>query len=358
MAINKVVNTSTKSHAAMRNVIIYILSDEKVREGYVLVTGPYNFDEITTDNIYTAFLNEKLIWNKDSGRMYAHNVISFHKDENITPEQCLEIGQAFADKFFPNHQCIIAIHQDKDHLHVHTVTNSVSYIDGHKLHQTKRDLEKQKEFTNQLCLERGLTIAEKGLHFDGTKIEEGTIIAWSKDKYHLMANQTKKSFVVDCAIAVLESREGCCSKDDFLRAMEEHGWKTTWTEEKKHITFENDNGDKVRDSNISKTFSMDISKEALNAEFERQNRLKDERENQRRQQESEFESDIIIRAIEQRESEAARAKSEIERRSRDYSKLRRDSGRNIREQEVYTERSKEVVKNRRKSQQQGISLED
>lgn len=289
MAVNKVVNKSTKSHGAMRNVIEYVLQDQKVREGYVAITGPYNPDILNWDNVYNAFLDEKRLWDKDTGRMYAHNIISFHKDENITPEQCLEIGKEFVDKFFPDHQSLIGVHQDKDHLHIHIVTNSVSYIDGMKLHQTKRDLEHQKEFTNCLCLERGLSITEKGKHFDGTAIEEGQVTAWSKDKYNLFQHDDKKSFVAECALAVMEVKENCCSKDDFIRDMEERGWSVTWSESKKHITFQNENGDKVRDSNLSKTFSLDISKEALLNEFERQNeirlaRAKADREREREEQ--------------------------------------------------------------------------
>ena len=258
----------------MRNVIEYVLQDQKVREGYVTITGPYNSDTINWDNVYNAFLDEKRLWNKDTGRMYAHNIISFHKDENITPAQCLEIGQEFVDKFFPDHQSLIGIHQDKDHLHIHIVTNSVSYIDGLKLHQTKRDLEHQKEFTNNLCLERGLTITEKGKHFDGTEIEEGQVTAWSKDKYNSFQHDDKKSFVAECAIAVMEVKENCCSKVDFIRDMGERGWSITWSESKKHITFQNENCDKVRDSNLSKTFSLNISKEALLNEFNRQNEIR------------------------------------------------------------------------------------
>lgn len=273
----------------MRNVIEYVLQDQKVREGYVAITGPYNPDILNWDNVYNAFLDEKRLWDKDTGRMYAHNIISFHKDENITPEQCLEIGKEFVDKFFPDHQSLIGVHQDKDHLHIHIVTNSVSYIDGMKLHQTKRDLEHQKEFTNNLCLERGLSITEKGKHFDGTAIEEGQVTAWSKDKYNLFQHDDKKSFVAECALAVMEVKENCCSKDDFIRDMEERGWSVTWSESKKHITFQNENGDKVRDSNLSKTFSLDISKEALLNEFERQNeirlaRAKADREREREEQ--------------------------------------------------------------------------
>jgi hypothetical protein len=274
MAVNKVVNKSTKSHGAMRNVIEYVLQDQKVKEGYVAIIGPYAPEEINWDNVYNSFLQEKRLWNKDSGRMYAHNIISFHKDEAITPEQCLEIGQEFVDKFFPNHQSLIGVHQDKDHLHVHIVTNSVSFIDGMKLHQTKRDLERQKEFTNNLCLERGLSVTEKGKHFDGTEIEEGHVTAWSKDKYNLFQHDDKKSFVADCAIAFMEAREDCCSKEDFIKGMSERGWSVTWTDSKKHITFQNENGDKVRDCNLSKTFSLDISKEALLNEFERQNEIR------------------------------------------------------------------------------------
>lgn len=258
----------------MRNVIEYVLQDQKVKEGYVAITGPYTPEQINWDSVYNAFLEEKKLWDKDSGRMYAHNIISFHKDEDITPAQALEIGQEFVEKFFPNHQSVIGVHQDKDHLHIHIVTNSVSFIDGMKLHQTKRDLERQKEFTNNLCLERGLSLTEKGKHFDGTVIEEGQVTAWSKDKYNLFQHDDKKSFVADCAIAVMESKEDCCSKEDFIEKMHERGWSVTWTDNKKHITFQNENGDKVRDTNLSKTFSLDISKEALLYEFERQNEIR------------------------------------------------------------------------------------
>lgn len=257
----------------MRNCIEYVLKEQKITDGLVYMTGPAP-EIITWDTVYQSFLEEKRLWDKDSGRMYNHNIISFHKDEEITPEQAFEMGKEFAEKWFPNHQTLLSVHQDRDHTHIHFVTNTVSYIDGMKLHNSRADLQKMKDFTNEMCKDRGLTIAEKGKHFDGTVIEEGTTIAWSKDKYHLMENESKKSYVVDCAIAVMEAKEISCNREEFIGAMRERGWNTTWTENKKHITFENDNGDKVRDSNISKSFSIDISKEVLLNEFERQNELR------------------------------------------------------------------------------------
>ena len=267
MAINKTINKRTNTHGAMRNCIEYVLRQDKTNELFTCVTGPYCHDEINYDLVYRAFLEEKKVWDKDSGRMYAHNIISWHKDEQITPEQALEFGKEFAENWFSGFQTLVAVHKDKDHIHCHLVTNSVSYEDGRKLHNTRKDLECMKQLTNQMCRERELTVAEKGKHFDGSQIEKGEVIAWSKDKYNLFRQQVKDSFVADCAMAVLKALENCISKEKFIEKMKQFGWNVNWTEKRKHITFQNQDGKKVRDSNLSKTFHLDISKEGLENEF-------------------------------------------------------------------------------------------
>ena len=269
MAINKTINKRTNSHGAMRNCIEYVLRQDKTSELLTYVTGPYCHDEINYDLVYRTFLEEKKMWDKDSGRMYAHNIISWHKDEQITPEQALEFGKEFAENWFSGFQTLVAVHKDKDHIHCHLVTNSVSYEDGRKLHNTKKDLERMKQLTNQMCRERGLTVAEKGKHFDGSQVEKGEVIAWSKDKYNLFRQQVKDSFVADCAMAVLKALENCISKEKFIEKMKQFGWNVNWTEKRKHITFQKQDGKKVRDSNLSKTFHLDISKEDLENEFDR-----------------------------------------------------------------------------------------
>ena len=267
MAINKTINKRTNTHGAMRNCIEYVLRQDKTGELLTYVTGPYCHDEINYDLVYRTFLEEKKMWDKDSGRMYAHNIISWHKDEQITPEQALEFGKEFAENWFSGFQTLVAVHKDKDHIHFHLVTNSVSYEDGRKLHNTRKDLERMKQLTNQMCRERGLTVAEKGKHFDGSQIEKGEVIAWSKDKYNLFRQQVKDSFVADCAMAVLKALENCISKEKFIEKMKQFGWNVNWTDKRKHITFQNQDGKKVRDSNLSKTFHLDISKEGLENEF-------------------------------------------------------------------------------------------
>jgi len=254
----------------MRNCIEYVLREDKTNRGLVYVTGPFLAHEISYDSVYRSFLEEKNIWGKDLGRMYAHNIISWHKDENLTLQQAFAFGREFAEKWFDGFQTLIGVHKDRDHVHLHLVTNTVSYEDGHKLHNSKKDLERMKEMTNQMCVDRGLSVAQKGKDFHGNDLEEGHVRAWSKDKYHLLLNDQKKSHVAECALAVMETREQSCSKEEFVKGMVIKGWRTTWIDSRKNITFENDDGKKVRDSNISKTFQMDVSKEDLLHEFERQ----------------------------------------------------------------------------------------
>ncbi|WP_022769390.1 relaxase/mobilization nuclease domain-containing protein [Butyrivibrio sp. NC2007] len=296
MAITKAVSRTSKSHGGLRNCIQYALKAQKVREGYVTMTGP-SPDELTWDSVYNAFMEEKRIWDKDNGRMYAHTIISFHKDEQISPAEVLEFGKEFADKTFPNHQTLITVHQDKDHLHLHMVTNSVSYIDGHKLHSTKHDLDSMKLLTNAMCIERGLTVAQKGHHFNGEKITEGTLITWSKDKYKALINLID-SFVHDCALALMRAKDSAVSKDDFIFKMHESGWETTWTDRKKHITFSDKAGHKLRDTNLAKTYSIAVSKQQLLHQFDINNNNAGIKYNNNKEKLQEYQ--LLIYATEER----------------------------------------------------------
>ena len=180
MAINKTINKRTNSHGAMRNCIEYVLRPDKTSELLTYVTGPYRHDEINYDLVYRTFLEEKKMWDKDTGRMYAHNIISWHKDEQITPEQAFEFGKEFAENWFSGFQTLVAVHKDKDHIHCHLVTNSVSYEDGRKLHNTRKDLERMKQLTNQMCRERGLTVAEKESILMEVRLKKGKSLHGAK----------------------------------------------------------------------------------------------------------------------------------------------------------------------------------
>lgn len=270
MAINKTINKPAKTHGTLRNCIEYVLREHKTEEALVYMTGPAP-EILDYNSVYQSFLSEKRLWDKDSGRMCAHNVISFHKDEKITLQEALEFGKEFAEKWFEGFQTLVAVHKDREHIHIHFVTNSVSFQNGYKLHTTKQDMERMKQLTNQMCSEKGLFVAVKGKNFYGENLEEGTISSWSKDEYNLLKNDTKDSFLASCAIAYLEVISECRSKEEFISKMEIKGWKVNWKDSRKNIAFINEQGQKVRDKKLSNTFHLNVSKEAILDECERQN---------------------------------------------------------------------------------------
>lgn len=269
MAVNKMVNSSTKSHRALKNCLNYVLKEQKVEDNLVAITGPFMKEKITADNIYQSFIDEKVLWGKDEKRMYYHSIISFHPEEKITPQEALEFGLEFANKWFDGFQTLVTVHQDRDHTHIHFISNSVSFLDGKKYKMSKKDLQRMKDLTNEMCLERGLSIAKKGKHFDGTNIEEGEIISWKKDKYYLLQNKAKDSILFECYVAVLVALEKSCTREDFINNMSQLGYGVNWKDTRKNIVFINENGKRIRNSKISTTFNVDLSKGGILNELEK-----------------------------------------------------------------------------------------
>ena len=86
------------------------------------------------------------------------------------------------------------------------------------------------------------------------------------DKYQFLkkAEQKKvKSYVHDTAVAVYQAMQNSCSKEDFIQCLEQKGYVVNWKENHKYITFINQDGKKVRNSNLQKTYNMKVGKEEL-----------------------------------------------------------------------------------------------
>ena len=70
--------------------------------------------------------------------------------------------------------------------------------------------------------------------------------------------------------------EESLSKDDFIKSMEQKGYSVVWKDTHKYITFINQEGKKVRNSNLQKTYNMKVGKEEL-LEIFRKNSLSKEK---------------------------------------------------------------------------------
>ncbi len=271
MAIIKAVNGNNKTKAGLKGVIKYVLQETKTSQTLVSGVGDFLTDNtaLNSENTYNEFQRIKKMFSKDTGRQYMHVVMSFAPHEG-TPDQIHRLGVEFAEKVWPDHQVLVVTHTDREHLHNHFVINSVSYIDGKKLHWKKEDLQKAKEYCIELCKREGLHIAKKGEHVDGTPFKKGDITVWSKNLYHLLERaqyEDSGSYVLDCVNTILRAAEKAADKLSFCDEMSTHGWKVTWSDSRKYITFENAEGKKVRNRTLTKHLGIDFSKETLEEQF-------------------------------------------------------------------------------------------
>lgn len=268
MAVVKVIN----SKASIGRAIKYITKEEKTEEN--LISGIECNPRTAVDEMKTT----KEVWNKKDGRQYKHYVHSFAEGEKIEPQKAHEIALELCKDRFKGYECVIATHKDKGHIHSHIIVNSVNFENGYKLQQSKADLAEMKEHCNELCKQYGLSITEKGKTFEGKNREEMT--SFNKDKYQLLLKADKgkvKSYVLDTAVAVLQSKDKAINKQDFINKMAEKGYKTKWQDNHKYITFTDKEGQKVRNSNIEKTFKVNVSREELEHEFKQNSGREEQR---------------------------------------------------------------------------------
>lgn len=271
MAILKIISHN-KTTAGTRRLLNYVLDPKKTEPDLCAVSGDFLEERITAQTVYRAYARVREQYNsaRTGGRICTHGTVSFAPGE-VTAEQAAEFAAEFVERIYPEHQVLTAPHTDTgDRIHFHFVVNDVSFVDGSKLHTSKKDLEHAKQICNELCRARGWSVAKKGRHADGSAFTEGEVTAWDKNKWHQMAEDPKQSYLVELALAVQDCMAAAGSKDEFMQMLaHEYGWAVTWKDSKKNIVFTNADGKKVRDSNLSKTFNITINKESLQYEFAR-----------------------------------------------------------------------------------------
>lgn len=110
------------------------------------------------DTSYQEMINVKKQFFKIDGIQCFHAIQSFVKGE-ITPEQAHEIGiklakELWGDKF----QVVVATHLNTNNIHTHFVLNSISFLDGKRFCNTKKDYAIMRKTSDRLCEEYGLNV--------------------------------------------------------------------------------------------------------------------------------------------------------------------------------------------------------
>ena len=107
-------------------------------------------------------LKTKRQYRQMDGVQYYHLIQSFRPGE-VSPELALEIAREFAAEHLSGYQAVIGVHVDKEHIHAHTIFNSVNADTGEKYHSNARSYYSQIQATSdRLCQKHGLSVILEG----------------------------------------------------------------------------------------------------------------------------------------------------------------------------------------------------
>lgn len=258
MAIIKAIH----SNASITTAIQYIERPCKTEKA--LVTGI----SCSPGSAATEMMVTKKIWGKTDGRSYDHYVQSFAPEEKISPEEAHVIAVEWAKQEFQDFEVVVATHTDVHHLHSHILVNTVSYLDGHKIHTSAAWLDQAKRCSDKICRSHGLTVTRKGYDFDGFERNAPTI--WSKDDYHLMERARRgeiSSYVYDIYVKIKHARSLSHSREEYISNLANQGISVRWTDARRDITYADSSGHRIRSSRLEKITGTKQDKDTLSESF-------------------------------------------------------------------------------------------
>ena len=210
------------------------------------------------ENSFYEFMATKKVHGKDNGVFFYQYVQSFLPTEKITPEQAHEIALGFAEKAWSGHEVLVTTHCDAQHIHSHFVINSVGYELGMKLRQSPSTLKQLRKLSDEICKAHGLSVLQP---------YQGGRNSMSSREYRarLRGNSWKEKLAKD----IEQAMEYSGNRDEFVRAMTILGYRMTWTDERKYLTFHCPNGRSCRDIKLQdeKYLKDNIERELFQREF-------------------------------------------------------------------------------------------
>lgn len=248
------------SKSPVKRILNYVKNPQKTNEQLIVGIN------CSVENVRDEMNYTKTHYKKNEGIQYYHVIQSFKPGE-ITEGKCNELGIELAKKIALNYECLVVTHIDKEHLHNHIVINSVSYTDGKK-YQIENGAYKIKKESNMICEREHLSVIEdkkiNATKEERKEIKENEKIKpMSSNEYRAAINKDKEWWKGQLIIDIKQCKMQSNSKDEFIKGMEEKGYKVNWTDSRKYITYTTDKG-KFRDN---KLHDENLLKEAMENEF-------------------------------------------------------------------------------------------
>lgn len=252
MPIFKAIDRPGKS---VKNVINYAAKDSKKEKNESLFYGVNCAD----NPVIAAYQMQKTkeLYGKTDGRQYKHYVLSFAPGEinvNNAKSYAKELAQqCFGERF----EVAVGLHVNSagGKIHAHFIVNSVSFVDGKKLHFSKQDLENFKHINDSIAKKYDLQIIDRSR--EAVKAR-GRPQMYSQAEYQQFTKKTKESWIAQCAVAVHQTIKNKPKNFvDFAEQMQAKGWRAQVRG--KNITFVDidDKNKKVRANTLAKKINND-----------------------------------------------------------------------------------------------------
>ena len=208
-----------EQYQGLEDVLQYAANEEKTEHKF-FVQG-INCEPLTARQ---QFINTKQQFAKEDGIQAWHGVLSFNQNE-VTPEMAQAIGMEFVNRVWGDRfQAIVTTHLNTKHLHCHYVINSVSFVDGIKMHDEEKAWIHFQKIADEICREHGISVVES------PKREHVNQYLTMKEKAGIPTRQTIIREAVDKALA--SSR----SLDEFATYMADMGYSYNFNPNRQYWT--------------------------------------------------------------------------------------------------------------------------
>ena len=278
------------------------------------------------DYAKSSFKATREMYGKTDGNE-GHVVIQSFKPNEVTPEQCNQLGLELAEKIAPNHQVAVYTHNDTDHVHNHIVINSIDLETGKKFNNNKKALHDIRQANDEICVSHNLSIPDKQAQIRYTQAEQNII-----DK----SENDKASWKNQVRMAIEETKEQATDFDDFKQRLETKGVEVARVTNKTITYLHIEENKKVRGNKLGEDYEKGEIVNAINkqkqsqeqpvrkpnvdfAEFERRNK---EKRNQR-------ELDRAKQTPSRENEHARREQREQKQEDRPTHKANRERGRGL-----------------------------
>ncbi len=251
MPIIHFINSKTQTAGGMKNVLAYVTRTEKTQSEDKQYVTALNCSAPTA---YEEMLATKNAYRKNSGRMYYHLVQSFPKGDEIPPELAHRIAVELAEKAFGKHECIVATHIDREHIHSHIVLNSVSFEDGKKYHSNGNTVQELMDLSDEICIKYGVAVLDK-------QPQKKKDVLSDREYRSAVRGESWKFQLMNAVTEVMKQAK---SRKQFVFMMKQLGYGVRWEDSRKYITYTCPNSRKCR---CSKLHDEKFSKELMEYEF-------------------------------------------------------------------------------------------